>query len=224
MSTHRDTGKNKYTMNANILPVEIWHLIFSFTCTDDGSTGRSLSLVLTHFQEISALFKYQSIDITHWSQIIAFSRLLYKLPASQTKTVFLFVHHPYPFLDVNWPTDRSSEKSQSEDDHKSSEESRDIREIRNESAQCNDGDCVLDVESLSAGTVDHIGQVYAGDRTSDSDSSSGSDDSWHWHYSDGVSDSEFEGSCDDEEEREILEDVEYLEAVRDGRLRYSTGR
>jgi len=67
----------------------------------------------------------------------------------------------------------------------------------------------LDVESL-----------FAGDWTSDLEGSSdrsGSDDS-PWDYSDGVWDSEFEGSFDSEEEREILEDVEYLKAVHDGLL------
>jgi hypothetical protein len=72
-----------------------------FACMDDGSTGRSLSLVSTHFREISAPFMYQSIAITHWSQIIAFSRFFCKLPASQKKIAALFVHHPYPFLDVD---------------------------------------------------------------------------------------------------------------------------
>jgi hypothetical protein len=195
-------------MNSNVFPVEIWHLIFSLACIDDGSTGRSLSLVSTHFREISAPFKYQSIAITHWSQIIAFSQFFCKLPASQKKTLFLFVHHPHPLSDVTGcsrPTDQSSE--QSEDDHESSEES-DIQKIRDESAlpECNVGDSVLealDVEILFAGDCD-------------SECAPGSDDSWD--HSDGVWDSEFEGSLDDDEEREILEDVEYLEAVRDGRL------
>ena len=171
-------------MNSNILPVEIWHLIFSLACVDDGSTGQSLSLVSTHFRDISAPFKYRSIAITHWSQIIAFSQFFCKLPASHKKTVSLFVHHPYPFLDVD--------------------ESEDIQEMRGGSAisECNDGDNVIeapDVEILFA---------------DDSDLEGGSDNS------DSVWDSEFEGSFDSEEEREILEDVEYLEAVRDGRLTF----
>jgi hypothetical protein len=106
-------------MNSNVLlPVEIWHLIFSLACIDDGSTGRSLSLVLTHFREISAPFKYRCIAITRWSQIITFSQFFCKLPASQKKTASLFVHHPYPSLDVNiyrYPTtgrDQTNDQSQ----------------------------------------------------------------------------------------------------------------
>ena len=194
---------------SSVFPVEIWHLIFALACIDDGSTGRSLSLVSTHFNEISAPFKYQSIAITHWSQIIAFSQIFCKLPASQKKTVSLFVHHPYPFLDVNGPTDQSSEQSEGEDDHESSEDS-DIQEICDASAlsERNEGDSIfgaLDVEGL-----------FADDWTSDLESRPGSDDSWD--YSDDESDSEFEGSFDDDEQREILEDIEYLGAVGDGRL------
>jgi hypothetical protein len=173
------------------VPVEIWHHIFSFACTDDGTTGRSLSLVSTYFRAISAPFKYQSIAITHWSQIIAFSQFFCKLPAFQKKTVSLFVHHPYPFFDINdYPsrtadTDQTSEQSQSEDDLESPEESKDIEGL------------------------------FAGDLTSDLEG--GSDDG-SWDHSDGVWDSEFEGSLDSEEDREILEDGEYLGAVRDGLL------
>ena len=173
-------------MNSNILPVEIWHLIFSLACTGDGSTGRSLSLVSTHFRDISAPFKYQSIAITHWSQIIAFSQIFCKLPASQKKTLFLFVHHPLPFLDVNGypltkPRDQLSEESN-------------IQEIRDKSPlpKCSDEDGVLeafDVESLFANDCD-------------SESIPGSDDSWD--QSDGVWDSEFEGPFDSEEEREEI--------------------
>jgi hypothetical protein len=199
-------------MDSNIfqVPVEIWHLIFSLACTDDGSTGRSLSLVSTYFRDISAPFKYQSIAITDWSQIIAFSQFFCKLPASQKKTVYLFVHHPYPFLDiVGYPspstgTDQTSEQSQNED----LESSEDILKIRDGLAlpECDGDDVieeVLDVESLSAGN---------------GDLEDGSDRSYSDDNSDSVWDSEFEGSLDSEEDREILEDVEYLEAVRDGRL------
>jgi hypothetical protein len=205
-------------MDSNIfqIPVEIWHLIFTLACTDDGSTGRSLSLVSTYFCDISAPFKYRSIAITHWSQIIAFSQFFCKLPASQKKTVYLFVHHPYPFLDVDGPssstgTDQTSEQSQSEDDLVSPE-SEDILNMRDGSAlpECNDGDDVIEeafciVESLSAGN---------------GDLEDGSDRSYSDDNSDSVWDSEFEGSLDSEEDREILGDVEYLKAVRDGRLTY----
>jgi hypothetical protein len=223
----------------DIFPVEIWHLIFSFACLDDGSTGRSLSLVSTHFREISAPFKYQSIAVTHWSQIITFSQFFCKLPAFQKKTVALFVHHPYPFLDVDGYPNPSRGTHQRSDDLEHSEESEDIQEIRDGLAllECNDGDDVieaLDVESLFArdndlkGGLDRSGSDDGpwdnNDSIWDSDGDlkggsdrSGSDDG-RWHNNDSEWDSEFEGSLDSEEEKEILEDAEYLEGVRDGRL------
>ena len=197
--------------NADVLPVALWQRIFSFACLDGGSTGRSLSLVSKHFRAISAPFKYRSVAITHWSQIIAFSKFFCKLPASQKKTISLFVHHPYPFLDINdysssTSTDKTYEQSESEDDI-ASECSEDVQKIRNVLTlpECNDGDDgfeVLDVEDLFA----------------DDWSSCGSDDVWD--YSDGVLewDSDFEGSLDEEEGKEILEDAKYLKAVRDGLL------
>ena len=203
--------------NADVLPVELWQHIFSFACLDGGSTGRSLSLVSKHFRAMSAPFKYRSIAITHWSQIIAFSQFFCKLPVSEKKTISLFVHHPYPFLDINsysistTGTDRTYEQSQGEDDlvSESSQESEGIQDVRDGSTlpECNDGDddLVLDVEDL-----------FANDWKSDLED--GSDDVSD--YSDGVLkwDSDFEGSLDSEEEREILEDAEYLKAICDGLL------
>ena len=66
----------------------------------------------------------------------------------------------------------------------------------------------MDVESL-----------LADDWTSDLEGGSGSEDSWE--HSDGVWDSEFKGYF--EEERKFLEDIEYLEAVRDGWLPHDGG-
>ena len=60
-----------------------------------------------------------------------------------------------------------------------------------------------------------VESLFAGD--SDSSLEGGSDSSFP-DDSPGNSDSEFERTFDSEEEREILEDIEYLKAVRDGRL------
>ena len=196
------------------VPVEIWHIIFSRACIDDGSTGRSLSLVSTYFREISAPFKYQSVAVTHWSQIVAFSHIFCKLPASQKKILSLFVYHPYPFLNSNHDpsrttvTDETNEQSQSRDDLESSEESEDIQGVCESSVlpESKDGDDVLEVLDVDSLLTD--------DWVSDSESDSNS----LWDCSDGVWDSEFEGSLDSEEEREILEDTKYLQAVRDGLL------
>ena len=81
-------------------PPEIWHEIFALACTDTGSTGRSLSLVSKHFHDISGPFKYQSLAITQCRQLIAFARTFSQLPDFQKKIKYLFIHFPYPFLDV----------------------------------------------------------------------------------------------------------------------------
>ena len=98
-------------------------------------------------------------------------------------------------------TDQTNEQSQSEDDLESF---KDIQMMRGSALlECNH---IIeeDVKSLSAG---------------DSDSSlEGGSDSSFPDDSPGNSDSEFERTFDSEEEREILEDIEYLKAVRDGRL------
>ena len=81
-------------------PTEIWHEIFALACTDGGLTGRSLSLVSKHFHDISGPLKYQSVAITRWGQLIAFSQTFSQLPTIQKRIKYLFVHCPYPFLDV----------------------------------------------------------------------------------------------------------------------------
>jgi hypothetical protein len=63
--------------------------------------------------------------------------------------------------------------------------------------KCNDGDDVIEAMDIKS--------HFAGD----SDLEGGSDDD-SWFNSDSISDSEFEGSLDSEEEREIFEDAKYL--------------
>jgi hypothetical protein len=121
----------------------IWHLIFLLACIL-GSTGRSLSLVSTHFREISAPFKYRSIAITHWSQIIA---LLQASSFSKENCHGIpFCSSPLSLLGCKWLSKSIDEQSQSKDDLESSEESEDIQEIRGGSAlpECNDGDDVIE--------------------------------------------------------------------------------
>jgi hypothetical protein len=133
-------------------PSEIWHEIFAFACTDSGLTGRSLSLVSKPFHDISGPLKYQSIAITRWRQLIAFSQTFPQLPDLQKKIKYLFIHCPYPFLDV-------------EDDPKLVDPSTDVED---------------------------------------------SDSDYAISESDSDLDSEFDGSLDYDEEREVSEDIEHL--------------
>ncbi|KAI0333693.1 hypothetical protein GY45DRAFT_1244036 [Cubamyces sp. BRFM 1775] len=60
-------------------PIELQLLIFSFACTDDGSTGRSLSLVSRAFYELSYPYQWNSLAIRGYPQAVAFAKLLYSL-------------------------------------------------------------------------------------------------------------------------------------------------
>ena len=98
-------------------PPEIWENIFALACTDTGFTGRSLSLVSKQFNEISAPSKYQSIAITQWSQLVAFPQTFSQLPNFQKKIKYLFIHCPYPFLNVeNNPRIASQQPAHSDSD------------------------------------------------------------------------------------------------------------
>ncbi|KAA1477105.1 hypothetical protein DENSPDRAFT_748821, partial [Dentipellis sp. KUC8613] len=57
-------------------PVEIFHIIFAFACTDDGTTGRSLALVSRWMYEASLPFQLQSLATKSTAQILALSAML----------------------------------------------------------------------------------------------------------------------------------------------------
>lgn len=79
-------------------PPEIWIQIVGFACTDDGSTGRALSLVSKDLHEITRPMKLQSIAVVGAKQIIRFSAALTKVPATERCVRHLFVASPNPQL------------------------------------------------------------------------------------------------------------------------------
>ena len=205
------------------VPLEVWHGIFTFACTDDGYTGRSLSLVSTYFHDISAPFKYQSLAITHWTQIIAFSNIFCQLPASQKKIKYLFVHHPYPFLDIRGhqitDNDQTSEECQSEVDMADSEGSEESHS-KSDTLDSENEEGLLEDKYLNVlrDPPETLDIVPAGDSDSQSDSDStwftDADSGWA-SPSDSEHDSDFEGSLNSEEELEVMDDVWYLKRDRD---------
>ncbi|KZT20187.1 hypothetical protein NEOLEDRAFT_1076085, partial [Neolentinus lepideus HHB14362 ss-1] len=58
------------------LPVELWTRICGFACTDDGFTGRSLSLVSKYVYEVSDHCRYQSVALAGIVQMTSFLSLL----------------------------------------------------------------------------------------------------------------------------------------------------
>ena len=84
-----------------VLPTEIWMQVLALACTDDGRTGRSLSLVSRRFNAISRPYKYQSLAIVRSKQILALESRLSQLQTEFKQVRFLFVLCPHLFLDVS---------------------------------------------------------------------------------------------------------------------------
>jgi hypothetical protein len=55
------------------IPPEILSLIFSYACTDDGYTGRSLSLVSRYISDVSKPYKLQSVAVRGMWQVLEFA-------------------------------------------------------------------------------------------------------------------------------------------------------
>ncbi|KAH9913082.1 uncharacterized protein BXZ73DRAFT_107059 [Epithele typhae] len=76
-------------------PVEVLHSIFSYACTDDGSTGRALGLTSRYIAAASRPFLYASVALFGPAQIAAFATLLEGLhassPSSDTPVLFLYI-------------------------------------------------------------------------------------------------------------------------------------
>ncbi|TEB20797.1 hypothetical protein FA13DRAFT_1800625 [Coprinellus micaceus] len=53
-------------------PLEIWLHIFSFACADSGVTSRSLSLTSRYLRAVSREYRYHTVMIEGWRQLLAF--------------------------------------------------------------------------------------------------------------------------------------------------------
>ncbi|KAG5647915.1 hypothetical protein DXG03_007839 [Asterophora parasitica] len=73
------------------LPVELFFEIFRAACTDDGTTGRALSLVSRYFHGISDEFKLQSVCVVGACQLVAFAEYLAAIPAPSRRVRHLFI-------------------------------------------------------------------------------------------------------------------------------------
>jgi hypothetical protein len=79
---------------SQVVPTDLWEKIFSFACLDDGSTGRSLSLVSRYVCEISKPFKFRSLAIRNLRQAEALPfALTHRDPIRQP------VHHLFVLCD-----------------------------------------------------------------------------------------------------------------------------
>ncbi|KAF8874776.1 hypothetical protein CPB84DRAFT_560788 [Gymnopilus junonius] len=72
-------------------PSEICGEIYSFACRDDGTTGRSLSLVSRYISETSRPYKFQSVTIVGHQQLVAFANLIEDTPQELRRVQCIFI-------------------------------------------------------------------------------------------------------------------------------------
>lgn len=72
-------------------PNEILFHIFKFACDDDGSTGRTLSLVSRRVHNLSKEYKYQSIAIVGLPRLASFAAMIQRLPEESRRIRHLFL-------------------------------------------------------------------------------------------------------------------------------------
>ncbi|TRM60310.1 hypothetical protein BD626DRAFT_504910 [Schizophyllum amplum] len=73
------------------IPAELWTHIFSFACTDDGRTGRALSLVSKYIHNTSAPVRYQSISLVGYDEITGFLSFLEANPSVVRRVKDLYI-------------------------------------------------------------------------------------------------------------------------------------
>ncbi|KIK00146.1 hypothetical protein K443DRAFT_617589 [Laccaria amethystina LaAM-08-1] len=76
------------------LPPELWIQILRFACTDDGSTGRAVSLVCRSLHDIGKSVMLNSIAVVHPKQVIRFAAVLASLPPAHRVVRHLFIASP----------------------------------------------------------------------------------------------------------------------------------
>ncbi|EPQ54801.1 hypothetical protein GLOTRDRAFT_42902, partial [Gloeophyllum trabeum ATCC 11539] len=72
----------------NKIPLEICERMFSFACTDDGTTGCSLSLVSRYVRDASRRVRLQSVALQTYQQMQKFCVMVENLPPRHRR-----VHH-----------------------------------------------------------------------------------------------------------------------------------
>ncbi|KAF5348920.1 hypothetical protein D9756_009831 [Leucocoprinus leucothites] len=72
-------------------PPEICNKIFTHACEDDGTTGRSLSLVSRYIHDVSEELKLRSLAVCGMKQILACAAMLREKPEHLRRIVHLFI-------------------------------------------------------------------------------------------------------------------------------------
>jgi hypothetical protein len=80
-------------------PVEVCTQIFAHACTDNGFTGRSLSLTSRYIRETSKPTKLQSLSVTTPQQIHGLAHLITHTPPRYRRVRYLFLSSSTPYDD-----------------------------------------------------------------------------------------------------------------------------
>jgi hypothetical protein len=95
------------------IPSELWTKIFSFACLDDGTTGRTLSVVSNYVHHVSKPAKFQSIVLRGLHQTVAFLALLQATPEHHRRVYHLFAYESHEdfgfFGERQWIEDSMSD-------------------------------------------------------------------------------------------------------------------
>ncbi|TFK69289.1 hypothetical protein BDN72DRAFT_897396 [Pluteus cervinus] len=81
-------------INGPNLPTEVWSSIFELSCTDNGRTGQSLSLVSRSFYRLSGPYRFQSISLRTIKYICRFLAFLHTLPPHLRRIKYLCIADP----------------------------------------------------------------------------------------------------------------------------------
>ncbi|TFK21853.1 hypothetical protein FA15DRAFT_623344 [Coprinopsis marcescibilis] len=142
------------------VPTELWLQICALACTDDGTTGRSLSMTSRFFHNVSKPFKYQSIAISRSRRLATLNIILSRLPKEHRVVKYLFVHCPHAFLDVS---DDEGDEDYSDDSSEGSLGSEDTDESSEDKVTAEEWEGLLMEEQESINIDD--GDVIMGEQT-----------------------------------------------------------
>ncbi|KIJ93709.1 hypothetical protein K443DRAFT_381482 [Laccaria amethystina LaAM-08-1] len=172
-------------------PPEVWAIIFSMACRDNGNTAIALSRVSRLINTYSKPYRYQSIALTNCDQINAFESTIASLPPELIRIRNLFVHCPDPMAYVYTPDTYAGKAPDpySTDDESSQSGSKDLTPKESTSEACTDAD-----------------QLETDSESTDSD------------YSASESDSDSFYELTAEEETELAQEAEDLASMPDSTL------
>ncbi|TEB06249.1 hypothetical protein FA13DRAFT_1654352, partial [Coprinellus micaceus] len=74
-----------------VFPLELWLNILPRACQDGGTADMSLSSASQELRFISKPYRYQSVQIKGWRQLLLFEECFSQLPEDERRIANLFV-------------------------------------------------------------------------------------------------------------------------------------